>query len=328
MVTLKDVAKLAGVSASTVSRTLSGSSLVDKDTKQRVWKAVKQLGYRPNLLAKGLKEGHTNMIALLIPNIRNPIFPAVTRGVEDKARQRGYTLILGNTDEDPRIERDYIEKLTNHWIDGFILATATTHSTNLEQLNKDHIPIVFMIRSGGSGADAVVADNFGGAYEATKYLISRGHRRIALVNGRNDVELYRHRMNGYIQALKDHGIDVDEQIIVNDADDEEDGYKAMIALLDKGVTIDAVFATSDPKAIGVMKAIKDRGLRIPQDISIMGFDDLPIASAVEPALTTVSQPIYDMGAAAADKLIDIIEGYDHSGTTIMPTSLVIRQSVK
>lgn len=328
MTTLKDVARLAGVSASTVSRTLSGNIHVDEQTQQKVWAAIKELNYKPNILAKSLKEGRTNTVALIIPNIRNPIFPAVTRGAEDIARKNGFTLILCNTDEDLAIEKDYIDKLTNRWVDGFIFATARDDSNHIMELKAQGIPVVFMIRSIGNDPDAVTVDNRSGAYKAVDYLISRGCTRIAFINGPLDIDLYRQRLDGYKNALKKHGIPIDDGLIVNDVNDQDNGYHAMLNLLDKGIKMDAVFAASDPKAVNAIKAIKSRGLSVPGDISVIGFDNLDIADIVEPSLTTIAQPAYDIGAIAMDTLIKLISGHKNTGPTVLDTHLVVRQSVR
>jgi DNA-binding LacI/PurR family transcriptional regulator len=328
MATLKDVARLAGVSASTVSRTLSGNIHVDEQTQQKVWAAIKELKYKPNILAKSLKEGRTNTVALIIPNIRNPIFPAVTRGAEDTARKNGFTLILCNTDEDISVEKDYIDKLTNRWVDGFIFATARDDSSHITELKAQGIPVVFMIRSIDNHPDTVTVDNRGGAYKAVDYLISRGCTKIAFINGPLDIDLYRQRLDGYKNALKEHGIPIDDRLIVNEVNDQDNGYHAMLSLLDKGIKMDAVFAASDPKAVNAIKAIKSRGLSVPGDISVIGFDDLDIATIIEPSLTTIAQPAYDIGTTAMDTLIRLIDGHKNAMPIVLDTRLVVRRSVR
>jgi len=328
MPTLKDVAERAGVSTSTVSRTITGKVHVDEQTQQRVWAAIKELDYKPNMLAKSLKEGRTNTVALVIPNIRNPIFPAVTRGAEDIARKNGFTLILCNTDENIDVEKEYIEKLTNRWIDGFIFATARDSSRHLLDLKEQGIPLVFMIRSMEGCNNRVVVDNITGAYKATEYLISRGCKNIAFINGPLDIDLYRQRLEGYEGALKTHNIEVDNNIIINNVDDQDNGYQAVLSLLNKNLPIDAIFAASDPKAVSAIKAIKHKGLSVPDDISVIGFDDLDIASIVEPGLTTIAQPAYELGASAMDMLIKIIKKRRNVRPVVFDTELVVRQSVR
>lgn len=330
MATIRDVAALAGVSISTVSRTLSGNIPVDPETQERVLEAVKALQYKPNALAKGLKEGKTNLIALVIPNITNPLFPAIARGVEDKARSLGYNVILCNTDENKSIEKNYIKEMNKRWIDGFIFATACDDSDHLLELRRTGTPVVLLVRAMEADIDKVVLDNFRGAYTMTQYLLQQGNRSIAIINGDLKLRLYRDRFNGYCAALRDAGIEINKTLICNeDSMDTSSPYKLMENMLNKGIRPDAVFATSDPKALGVIRAIHDAGLRIPEDVSVVGFDNLDISAMFEPPLTTMSQPLYKMGGLAVARLIDLIKNKDGDlppKTFTVNSKLVIRQS--
>ncbi|MBM7581620.1 LacI family transcriptional regulator [Caldicoprobacter guelmensis] len=330
MATIKDVARRAGVSPSTVSRALSGRVPVDKETKERVMEAVRALNYKPNVLAKGLKEGKTNTIGLIVPNICNPVFPAVARGVEDVARERGFTVILCNTDENIEAEKDYVEKLQKRWVDGFIFATAREESHHILELKEKGFPVVLVVRHMAEVVDAVVIDNYKSSLEAVRYLISTGHRRICIVNGDTSLTLYRERFEGYRHALEAAGLGMEPDLVLDAAGRDDNGYGAVMAMLKKGVLPDAVFATSDPKAIGAIRAIKDYGLRVPEDVSVVGFDDLDISAFLDPPLTTVSQPLYEMGARAAQRLISLINGEkpDKPQMELVQAKLVIRKSVK
>lgn len=329
MATIKDVAKLAGVSPSTVSRALSGKVPVDKETKRKVVEAVKALDYRPNVIAKALKEGRSNTIGLVLPNIRNPIFPSVARGVEDVARQKGYTVILCNTDEDREIELDYIAKLKNRWVDGFIFATAGKDAEHILDLKADGIPVVLLVRNIEYKVDAVVIDNFKAAYRGTEYLIGLGHRKIAFINGDPQLSLYKERLAGYKNALQKHHISIDDGLIVQNVANMEGAYVATHSLLDIGLIPDAIFATSDPKAYGVMGALKDRGIIIPKDIALMGFDDLDMSRFINPSLTAISQPWYDMGMTAMDRLIQLIENKDEKPrVNVFDAHIVRRESTE
>lgn len=330
LVTIKEVAKRAGVSASTVSRALSGKIPVNEETKKKVMKAVEELNYQPNVLAQGLKDGKSKTLGLLIPNVRNLVFPAAIRGIEDTANKYGYTVVLCNTDEDVEREKFYIDSLRRRLIDGFIFSTARPGHEYLLKLKNEGFPMVFLIRRISGNVDAVTADNTNGAYEATKYLLSRGLKNIALITGSSDILLYQERFEGYKKALKEADIPLNHDIILHDVYGWEDGYKAMATLLEKGFKPDAVFATSDPKAIGVIRAIKDYGLSVPEDISVMGFDDLDMVALLDPPLTTVSQPFYEMGVAACKRLIKIIEANRKPKSLIktLPCKLKIRSSVR
>ncbi len=330
MTTIKDVARRAGVSTSTVSRALSGKIPVDQATKERVLQAVMDLNYHPNALAKGLKEGKTGTLGLVIPNIRNPIFPAVARGVEDAARRQGYTVVLCNTDEDVAREREYVDKLRKMWVDGILFATTGKDSHHIQALKESGFPVVLLIRHLEEDMDTVIIDNEHAAYEAVSYLVKTGHKRIAMIYGDPEMPLYRRRYDGYIRALKDAGLPALEELIVVDSTEKSNGYEAMSRLLHGQELPDAVFAMSDPKAMGVIRAIKDRGYRVPEDISVIGFDDLEISEILEPPLSTVSQPLYEMGVAAADRLIQRILGDTQTpvGAIWMNTRLVIRKSTR
>lgn len=307
MVTIKEVAQLAGVSTSTVSRALSGRIPVDAETKNKVLAAVEKLGYRPNALAKGLKEGKTNTIGLIIPNIRNPIFPAVARGVEDVARKNGYTVILCNTDENLEVELDYLDKLQKRWVDGLIFATAKEESGHILKLRAQGFPVVLLVRKMKDSIDAVVADNYGGGYKAACHLVEKGCTRIAVINGSMEIDLYRERLEGFKDALRDRGILLEEGLVITGIADNRDGYEAMLSLLDKPGEIDGVFAANDSKAIGAVKAVRDRGIKVPGSIKIIGFDGLEASEIIEPPLTTIVQPTYHMGARAAQRLIKLMD---------------------
>ena len=329
MVNIKEVAKAAGVSPSTVSRVLTGKIPVNDDTRARVLNAVATMNYQPNACAQGLKGGRLHTIGLVIPNVRNLVFPAAIRGIEDMAKQNGYTVVLCNTDEDIEKERFYIESLRRRLIDGFIFSTARPGHEYLLDLHNEGVPVVFFIREFGNSVNTVVLDNEGGAYQATNYMISRGMKKIALINGRLDLPLYQHRYDGYKRALREAGLQETPGMVIHDVSGWDDGYQAMCELLDKNIRPDAVFATSDPKAIGVIKAIQDAGLRVPQDISVMGFDDLDFSAMLNPPLTTVAQPFYEMGIRACKRLIQLIEKgkSSKSKVDVLPAELVIRQSV-
>ncbi|MFU0799382.1 MAG: LacI family transcriptional regulator [Xylanivirga thermophila] len=328
MSTIKDVAKMAGVSASTVSRALSGKVPVDEATKQKVFAAVKALNYEPNPLAKSLKEGKTNTIGLIMPNIRNPVFPAVARGVEDIAREHGYTVVLCNTDEQLNVEIDYIEKLKKRWVDGFIFATAGKADDHILDLKDQGIPVVLLIRNIEDEIDAVVVDNFSAAYKATKYLIGLGHKDIAIVNGDSSLKLYKDRFKGYKHAMEEAGISIDDKFILQDIESTSQAYETVSNLLKSKNMPTAVFATSDPKAYGVIRAILDFGLDVPGDISVMGFDDLELSAFINPPLTTMAQPWYQMGARAMERLIEVMEGKEkiQPKVDVMDVKLVARKS--
>jgi LacI family transcriptional regulator len=330
MATIKDVARMAGVSTSTVSRAISGNIPVDEETKIRVMESVRALNYEPNALAKGLKEGKTNTIGLIIPNIRNPVFPSVARGVEDYARKFGFSVILCNTDEDLEVEKKYLHKMKKRFVDGFIFATAGGDSEHIIELKKSGVPVVLLVRHMAEEIDAVIVDNYKSAYEAVSYLINRGNRKIAIINGDQKLSLYRDRLSGYLKALEDNKITFDEGLLANGYSKAANGYETMSNMLNNGIRPDAVFATNDAMALAAMRAIKDFGLKVPEDISVMGFDNMEFSSFFDPPLTTVSQPLYEMGELAAKKLIGIIKRKRNFKPVVdvVKTELIVRKSTK
>lgn len=330
MTNINAVAKRAGVSASTVSRVISNKSYVKEKTRQRVLKAVEELNYIPNVLAKGLKMGTTNTIALMVPSIQNQIFPIVARGVEDMARKNGFTVILCNTDEDIAVEKDYINKLRNRWVDGFIVSSMMPNSDHIYKLQEEGFPVVLTARYNDDRISAVVIDNYQAAYDAVCHLVKTGHKKIAIALGRINLPIYQMRFDGYKDALEHNGINLDEKLIINDTNGDSGFYHSTINLLKTGIRPDAIFATSDPKAIVVVRAITDFGLKIPEDISVLGFDNIEMSSLMEPPLSTVSQPLYEIGELAAKKLIDMIRGNGPAVPTVdvMRTDLIIRKSTR
>ncbi|MDR2419264.1 MAG: LacI family transcriptional regulator [Treponema sp.] len=334
MTSLKDVAVYTGLSISTVSRTLSGASYVKEETRQRVLEAVRILNYSPNLLAQGLKKGRSNTVVLMIPSIQNMIYPDLTRGVEDTARKKGFTVILCNTDESVDIEKAYLKALKPRLIDGFIIASMMPHSTHIQQLRKEQCPVVLALRACDTDIDAVVINNCKAAYTGTKYLIERGHREIAIALGDETVPLYAERYNGYRQALVEADIAVDEALVMRERYGVSSFYSMTTALLERGIRPDAFFATNDERAIVIMRALYDAGVSIPADVSVMGFDNVTMAALVEPPLSTIAQPFYNIGALAMEKLIYQIQYKEKHGILDEPvidtvdTSLIVRKSTR
>lgn len=331
---IKDVAKRAGVSPSTVSRALSDKNCVSQKTRLRVLQAAEELNYTPNIIAKSLKMGRTNTVALIIPSIRNHIFPEIASGVEDEARKNGITVILCNTDENAEVEKEYIAKLRTQWVDGVIVSTMRPNSDHIRKLRDEKFPIVLTSRYyDDDGFDAVAIDNYGAAQRAVDFLAKRGHKRIVIALGMGELNIYKDRFRGYRDALAANGIFYDEKLVLYDTGDKNDLYFRIQALCSRGIAFDAVFATNDPKAIVVLRALRDAGLRVPEDVSVLGFDNIEMSSMIEPPLSTVSQPFYEMGALAMKKLISQIETKEsgekyNPSINLMDTELIIRKSTR
>lgn len=334
MTNIKDIAQYAGVSTSTVSRSLSNTSYVKEETRQKIIEAARHLKYSPNILAQGLKTGQSNTIALMIPSIQNMIFPDITRGVEDTAHKKGFSVILCNTDENIEIEKTYIEALRMRIIDGFIFATMMPQSIHIQSLRTEQVPTVLVLRACDRGIDAVLIDNIKAAYNGTKYLIERGHKRIALALGNTELALYSERYQGYQKALDDAGIPLDESLVLHERYGVNSFYTLVKMMIEKGNIPDAIFATNDARAIICMRSLYDMGFRIPDDVSILGFDNVDISAFVEPPLSTMSQPLYNMGVLAAEKLIYQIQ-YKRKNSVLeepaidmIEADIVIRKSIR
>ncbi|MEG0047739.1 MAG: LacI family DNA-binding transcriptional regulator [Clostridia bacterium] len=333
MVTIKDVARLAGVSFSTVSRVLNQKKSVSPDTYRKVMEASEILQYTPNSIARSLKEGCTNTVALMVPSMRNHIVPEIAQGVEDTARKNGMTVILCNTNEDIGVEKEYLRKLKNQLVDGIIVTSMLKSSEHIRALQREGFPLVLAIRHYNDPIDAVAVDNRMAAYRAMEYLIKTGHRKIAIAVGRLELNVYVDRYKGYCEALEHYGIALEEALVLRETSGLESLYHLVRAMIRDGHQIDAIFATSDPKAIMVMKALRDCGLRIPQDVAVMGFDNIEISSALEPPLSTVSQPLYKIGVLAMEKLMAQIrakvEGKEYKPSlSILDTELIVRKSTE
>lgn len=315
MATIKDVARLAGVSISTVSRALSGKAPVDPQTKSRVLDAVSQLDYHPNILARGLKNGSTNTIGLIIPDIGNPVFPASARGVEDEAHRLGYNVIFCSTDGDTELEMEYIKTLRMHWVDGIVIAPAKEDGWHLGQLSHDGFPHVMMVRHRDGYKHSVMVDNYEIGYMAASHLIDRGCRRIGIIAGDLSLSIYRDRMQGYRMALADNAVSFDSKWVVDGSKSDEDGRIAAEKLI-KGTdpVIDGIFAMRDYQAMGVVRYLNEKELRMPQDVCVVGIDNFNMYALMTPSITGIRQPLYKVGVEAVKRLIEIIEGRTNENT--------------
>jgi LacI family transcriptional regulator len=306
--TIRDVARRAGVGQATVSRVLNGSA-ARPETRERVLKAAAELGFVPNRLARGLVAKSTRTIGLVIPDITNPFFPSLTRGVEDSASSGGYSVFLCNTDNDPATEELELRRLSEHRVDGIIFVGTTNRRDLLESVLATGVPMVMTDRPVDDlDADSVLVDNNAGARAACRHLIDLGHRRIGLVAGTSRTRTGQERVTGYREALREAGISVDESLMAQGNYTLESGYQAAQVLFGRFPRPTAIFAANDVMAIGVIRAAEEAGLTVPDDLSVVGYDDIQFASMVRPALTTVRQPAYEMGRSAMTMLLERISG--------------------
>lgn len=328
MATLKDVAKRAKVSVSTVSYVLNKKKVVKPDTKQRILQAVEEVGYRPNQVARGLKTRRTYTLGVIVPDITNEFFTQIVRGIEDTADRDGYSTILCNTDNDAQKEKKYIETLMSKDIDGLIFI-GTGETQDIAEEN-DAIPVVVVDRKLGNGLNFITVDNVRGGYMATDYLLGKKKSEVAFLTGALSIRTFFDRMTGYINALRDHGVKYNKLLIRECEFSTDGGYRALSGMIEEGVGIDSVFAANDFIALGAIRALMEQGRRIPEDISIVGFDDIALSSIYMPALTTIRQPKYEMGQKAAEIILEEIRekasGRKESKQIILEPSLVIRET--
>lgn len=331
MTTIKDVAKLANVSPSTVSRVLADSNRISQPTKERVRKAMEELDYYPNFLARSLITRASRTLGLVLSRpadsaFSNPFFPAILRGISQVTQSRQYNLLLVTTENPVEEEEQCLRMFSEKRVDGLILLTPRTNDLLIRSLTRVNCPFIVAGRATGKGCHSVNNDNIKAAYTAVSHLLSLGHRRIALLNGPESYTFCQDRYLGYCQALEDAGIPVESRLVRHGALTQEDGKKLTTLLLEQSPAPTAIFAVDDVMAFGVYKAASELGLTIPQDLSVVGFNDDPLASMVEPSLTTVKIPIMEMGNAAADMLIQLLEGGAPPPEFILASELVIRAS--
>jgi LacI family transcriptional regulator len=281
---------------------------VSKRTKERVLAAARELDYHINVNARSLTSGKTYTLALVLPDVTNPFFPAVARGVEDYASENGYCVILCNTDGNSRKESDYIAMLRSRKVDGVIFAISAPSKSRINTLLDDGIAVVLVDRDLGDTYDIVKTDNVSGAILATNHLIGLGHSRIAFITGPMKLATSQERLRGYSDALLRHDIPFDEDLVMEGDFRMESGYEATKRLLKKFKNVGetgftAIFAANDLMALGAILALEERGLNVPRDVAVMGYDDINIASVVRPRLSTIAQPKYEMGWIAAETII-------------------------
>jgi LacI family transcriptional regulator len=327
--TIRDVARLAGVSPTTVSRAMSGTSYVSAEVRTRVEHAVEELGFVPNGLARGLKTRRSGIITLLIPEIVNSFYTTIVRGVEDVANHHGRQVIVGNTDERVDKERAYVDVVIGSRSDGVIVAPAGRTSRHLRRLVDHDIPTVLIDRPvDGFPADIVRGDNIGGAIALTNHLLSLGHRDIALINGDLETSTARLREDGFRQAMHQAGYAIDDRLLSAGTWFVEDAERRVTELLTANVPFSAIFGANNFMAIGALRALRHAGLQVPGDIAVVCFDEIEVATQIDPFLTVMAQPAYTMGMLAMQLLIDRLDAtHNHPPReVVLPPQLIVRRS--
>ncbi len=331
--TITDIARRAGVSAATVSRVINRTVPVDPDTEARVRAAIRELDYRPNLLARSFRRRQTQTIGLLVPDNSNPFFAELARAIEDIGFAEQYNVILCNSDLSETKQSHYIDVLLDKRVDGIILTssgliTGETGADSAARIREAHVPFVVIDRDLGEyPVDQLLVDNHQGGALAGRHLIELGHRRMACVVGPSDLTPSAGRIAGFRGALREAGIDLPDALVVQGDGRHSGGTASVRTLLQRNVDFTAIFAFNDVMAAGVIGELQRSGLRVPGDVSVIGFDDIPIAAAMYPSVTTIAQPIAEMARLGVDLLLRRIRGPDAPfERLVLPTRLVPRES--
>lgn len=325
MTTLKDIANATGYSLSTISYVLNGKKKVKAETYERIMNAVEKLNYHPNQLARGLKMKKTCTIGVIVPDISNEFFPEILKGIDEVAHKNGYNIFLCNTNNDSSLEKESINMLVSKDIDGVIFIGSA--NSQILQYSNITVPIVLVDRKIGNTYTSVVTDNYRGGYMATEHLIKCGYKNIVLLGGSPTIPNFFERIHGYMDALSENGFPYEEDNVIICECSIAGGYNAVTELCHKNFCPEAVFATSDIIALGAMRGFRDNGLRVPEDVALIGFDDIALACHTIPSLSTISQPKFDMGKTAAEKLFSQIFNKEKTVEHIvLKPALVIRET--
>jgi LacI family transcriptional regulator len=329
--TLRDVAALAGVHPATASRALNPATkgMTSADTAQRVLRAAEQLGYRPNAVARSLRTARSSSIGVVVPDLTNPLFPPIVRGIEAALAPHGYVLLIVNTDNNVSQESQLVTSLQARSIDGLILATARLDHPLVDKLAAGDLPVVLVNRRReGLTLPSVIPDDAAGIRLAVAHLAQLGHRRIAHIAGPQDTSTGTARLHAFRAAVREHGLARDQALVtVCGSWSEAEGARALRGLLTGGERFTAVLAGNDMLALGCYDVLAERGIACPAGLSVVGFNDMPFVDKLRPALTTVHIPQYDLGAEAARLLLDQMTNFRREERAVlMPVELAVRES--
>ncbi len=327
-ITIKEVAVEAGVSTATVSRVLAGLNGVADQARDRVTRAVAKLNYHPNRLARGLRLGHRKVIGVIIPDLQNPFFTGVVHGAEAELYRAGYTLLLGHSDGLAEREQEQLRVLRGEGVAGLVFIPGNRPGANYESIRTWEIPVVAVDRSPGElEVDLVCSTNREGMRQAVNHLLSLGHKEIALLNGPEGINVTQERLGGYQDALRSAGKAVRESFIIHSDFRQEGGYGAMARFLDLPRPPRAVVVANNLMTLGALQAIHERGIRIPEELAVVCFDDMPWATSLRPPLTAVAQPTEELGRTAAQLLLERLKDPKRLvRQVVLPTRLIVRAS--
>ncbi|MGA2866398.1 MAG: LacI family DNA-binding transcriptional regulator [Verrucomicrobiota bacterium] len=327
-ITIKEVAAEAGVSTATVSRVLAGLDGVAEEVRDRVSGAVAKLDYHPNRLARGLRLGHRKVIGMIIPDLQNPFFTGVVHGVEAELYSAGYTLLLGHSDGLAEREKEQLRILRGEGVAGLVFIPGNLPRANYESIRTWKIPVVAVDRSPGElEVDLVCSNNREGTRQAVNHLLSLGYKEIALLNGPEGINVTQERLGGYQDALRSAGVAVRESFVIHSDFRQVGGYAAMARFLDLAKPPRAVVVANNLMTLGALQAIHERGIRIPEELAVVCFDDMPWATSLRPPLTAVAQPAEELGRTAAQLLLERLKDPKRLvRQVVLPTRLMVRAS--
>jgi len=328
-ITIKDIARQADVSVATVSYVVNKSRWVSPELTERVLQAIEKLGYSPNAIARSLRQKRTKMIGLIVPDSSNPFFAEIAKGVEDAGFAAGYSVILCNSNASIDRELIYLDLLRSKRVEGIIFIATSTHVEPIKPIVKSGVPVVTFYRDVPDlDMDTFRIDNFQAGYIGTRHLIELGHRQIACIQPASPETPSGKRVEGYLHAMQEAGLPCQEALMPRGDNRVSGGKEAACQMADSGLPFSAIFSANDAMAIGAIRALRELGYRIPQEVSIVGVDDILLASYTEPPLTTVAQPKYEAGCQAMEFLVERIEGGHTQGprNVLLDTTLVVRNS--
>ncbi len=328
-ITIRDVARKAGTSPATVSRVLTGSANVRPEKREAVLRAIEELNYTPNLLARGLKTQRTQTLGVIINDIQDIFYSTVTKGIQDFARCNDYQILIADTAADPARERKMLQVMRDKGVDGIVFAPLGWNQDAVQALLDEGMALIAVDRTlAGVELPTVLVENRRGAEEAVQHLAQQGYETIALLNSYKPITTYQEREQGYRQALENMGWEIDERLVLQGGSSLEDGQEMMRALLQRRPLPDAIFAASGSLALGALSALREANIRVPQDIGFAVFDDFEYFNILSPTLTAVRQPAYQLGETAASLLLDAFreEKSVPLSTIILPVELMVRES--
>jgi LacI family transcriptional regulator len=326
--TLKEVAKLAGVSTATVSNVLNETKFVSEEVREKVNSAIQELNYQTNIVAKSLRVKESRIIGLLISDISNPFFSILVRGIENELAKSNYSILLNNTDSSVEKEDKYLKMLIGKRVDGLIISSAGNTGDYFRSMEKPGVPMVFLNRCPDFLiSDVIMTNNIKGAYSATEHLIRHGYEKIAIITGPTSISTGKDRLIGYKRALEDYSIAESDELVKEGSFSIESGYEKMKELMEQDDKPDAVFISNNSMTFGAYKYLKESGHTVPDQVAVIGYDDFDWAEIVEPPITTVRQPAYDLGVHAAKLILArIIKKQVKREMMYMDPTLIIRRS--